>query len=102
MAFETFEPAGDRRVYYTFYLPGPDGQPRGQYSLGSYDQTTQIAREVGDIGKNERLYHLDWYAERVHATYEFYRALPGYETVRADVVAAITGAKRPVSSTTGR
>jgi tetratricopeptide (TPR) repeat protein len=102
MAFETFKPEGERRVYYTFYLPGPDGRPRGRYSLGSYDQTTQIARGVGEIGKDERLYHLDWYAERAHATYEFYRALPGYEKVRDDVVAAITGAKRPVSSTRSR
>ena len=102
MAFETFEPAGERRVFYTFHLPGPDGQSRGRYSLGSYEQTTQIARAVGQIGKSERLYHLDWYAEGVHATHAFYQARPTYAQVRADVVAAITGAKQPLSGTTVR
>jgi tetratricopeptide (TPR) repeat protein len=102
MAFEVFEPGGERRVYHYFLLPGPDGQPRGRYSLGSYDRTTQVARELGQIGKDARLYHLDWYTERAHATFGFYQTLPAYEQVRADVIAAITGAKQPLSGTTMR
>lgn len=100
MVFEYFEPAGARRVYYAFHVLKPDGGELGRYSLGSYDQTTLMARELGQIGKDERMYHLDWYHERGHATHGFYRALPGYEEVRAQVVAAMTGERPPLSSTT--
>jgi hypothetical protein len=100
MAFQNFEPHGDRMIFLTFYLLGPDGRDTARLSLGSYDLTTQAAREAGDIGPNERIYHLDYYAGRTHATYAFFRALPSYDQVRASVGQILRGELTAVSSST--
>jgi tetratricopeptide (TPR) repeat protein len=97
VAYEHFDPAGPQRVFYAFLVGNPDGTMAGRYSLGSYDYTTEFARESGQIGPDERYYHLDWYAGPLHSTQGFYTFLPGYEKVRADVVAALTGAAKPAS-----
>jgi hypothetical protein len=97
VAHEVFEPAGPLRVFYAFLVGHPDGTLEGRYSLGSYDFTTEPARERGEIGPDERIYHLDWYAGNLHSTLGFYGVLPDYDQVRAHVVAALTGAMRPVS-----
>ena len=100
MAFQTFAPQGDRMVFLTFYLLGPDGRDTARFSLGSYDLTTEAARESGDIRPDERLYHLDYYGSRSHATYAFFRKQPGYDEVRAMVVQILRGELKPVSSST--
>lgn len=98
MAYETFEPSGQRRVFYEFYVSDASGGVTGVYSLGSYDTTTEMMRELGNIGADERLYHLDWYEPQGHATHGFYEKMPSYDQVRADVVAALAGAAGPISS----
>jgi hypothetical protein len=98
MVFETFAPDGDRRVFYTFYVLTPAGEQLGYFSFGSYDQTTAVAREVGKVGPDGRLYHLDWYAPREHRTYGFYTALPPYREARALVLAALSGETPVLSS----
>ena len=98
MVFEVFEPAGEMRVFYAFYVLAPDGEEIRRYSLGSYDRTTQVAREMGEIGRDERLYHLDWYQEDAHATVQFFKSMPTYDEVRARVVAAMAGQPRPAGS----
>jgi tetratricopeptide (TPR) repeat protein len=97
VAYETFEPSGQRRVFYEFYVSDAGGVT-GVYSLGSYDTTTEMMRELGNIGAEDRLYHLDWYEPQKHATHGFYEKMPGYEQVRADVVAALAGKAEPISS----
>lgn len=97
VAYEHFDPSGPHRVFYAFLVGHPDGTLEGRYSLGSYDFTTEPARERGDIGPDERIYHLDWYAGSLHSTLGFYNVLPDYDQVRAHVVAALAGTLRPVS-----
>lgn len=82
MVFQQFEPSGDRMVFYSFYLIGPEGRDTARYSLGSYETTTRVARETGSIGPGDRIYHLDYYAGRSHGTVAFLAALPGYDAVR--------------------
>lgn len=96
-AYEIFEPAGKMAVFYQFIVGQPRGMILGEYSLGSYDFTTNSAREAGRLGPDERYYHLDRYDPAGHTTFGFYTTLPSYDEVRAGVVAAITGAITPWS-----
>jgi hypothetical protein len=100
MAFQTFAPQGDRMIFLTFYLLGQDGRDTARFSLGSYDPTTEVARATGVIGPDERLYHLDYYGNRTHATYDFFRKQPSYDEVRAMLVQILRGELKPVSGTT--
>jgi hypothetical protein len=101
VAYEIFEPAGEMRVFYQFLVGQPDGTLIGQFSLGSYDSTTEVSRETGKIGQDERIYHLDWYGGSGHTTFRFFSRLPSYGEARADVVAAMTRALPALSSFTG-
>ena len=98
MAFQTFEPQGDRMVFVTFYLIDSEGRDTARISLGSYDFTTSIAREAGEIGPGDRMYHLDYYAGRFHATYGFFRVQPSYDELRTLVASILRGDLAPVSS----
>lgn len=100
VAYEILEPAGEMRVFYQFLVGQPDGTLIGQYSLGSYDSTTEVSRELGKIGPDDRIYHLDWYGSGGHTTFRFFSQLPSYEEARADVIAATTGALPTLSSFT--
>jgi len=100
MVFQTFEPQGDRMVFVTFQLLDAVGRDTARISLGSYDRTTQIERELGRIGANERIYHLDYYTDRSHATYAFFRTLPSYDEIRSMVAAILRGELHPSSSST--
>jgi tetratricopeptide (TPR) repeat protein len=100
MAFEFFEPSGDRRVYLRFTILDADGNEDYRYSLGSYGTTTLIARETGQIEQDERLYHLDRYDSRSHATLAFYGEQPDYEAVRKSVVRALQGELDEIGSST--
>lgn len=97
VAYEHFDPSGPQRVFYAFLVGNPDGTLAGRYSLGSYDFTTEFSRERGEIGPDERVYHLDWYAGALHSSLGFYKVLPSYETTRAHVIAALTGTLQPSS-----
>lgn len=100
MALQAFEPQGERKVFVVFYLLGADGRDTARFSLGSYDGTTAIARQVGQIREDESIYHLDYYAERFHITYAFLRAQPSYDELRSMVVRALRGELEPLSSST--
>lgn len=102
IAFEYFEPSGERRVFYRFSVLDSEGNEDFWYSLGSYDSTTEFAREIGTVGKDERFYHLDQYDEGFHATFLFFRELPTYESVRQYVVQALKGELKPVSLSTSK
>jgi tetratricopeptide (TPR) repeat protein len=100
MAFEYFEPSGDRRVYFRFTILDAEGKEDHRFSLGSYDTTNLIAHQTGQIEEDERLYHLDRYDSSSHATLGFYSERPDYEAVRESVVQAIRGELDPISSST--
>ena len=59
-ALEYFELKGERARKFVFKLQDEQtGELKFDVSLGSYDHTTNISRELGEIGADERIYHLD-------------------------------------------
>ena len=97
-AFEVFDPQGDRRIYYRFsIIDGVSGRETSFISLGSYDATTAIARELGEIPKTARAYHIDRYEGASHQTYAHFNEKPSYETVRKATVEILGGKARAVS-----
>ena len=91
MAYEFFAPSGDMKVFYRFSVLNEDGNEAFWYSLGSYDLTTSVAREIGEIGDNERLYHLDMYKKASHQTLGFFKKMPAYDVIKENVISALSG-----------
>jgi tetratricopeptide (TPR) repeat protein len=100
LVFEYFSPNGDRKQYLRFCVLNKKGDVDYYISLGSYDATTEIARELGEIPKNQRLYHLDEYIDNRHSTYAFFKTKPEYDEVRSVVLSVLQGKLKPTSSTT--
>lgn len=101
MAFQYFEPVGERMKFYFFSVVGDDGKEQFYISLGSYDFTNKASREMGLLKENQRAYHLDgYYANGGHKTFGFlHRAkTPAYDEIRPVVVKILKGEIRPVSS----
>ena len=98
LVYEAFTMRGPRSVRYLFVVVKNDKREPYYYSLGSYDDTTKFAREAKEIGPDQRLYHLDYYAPDRHSTYAFYVDEPKYEVVKQAVQAAISGTLKPLSS----
>ncbi len=96
VAYEYFELTGDRAVRYLFSVK-KDGASRSEedytVSLGSYEATTRIAREQGEIGPDARLFHLDGYFNggKSHKTYGFFKTEPTYEEAAKMVVEILEG-----------
>jgi hypothetical protein len=101
MAFEYFEPTGDRQVFLRFSVVRPDGSEAFWYSLGSYEFTTGALRALKRIGKDERVFHLDQYATNFHATLAFYKFMPSYDQVRTRVVEALAREEAPSGQVEG-
>jgi tetratricopeptide (TPR) repeat protein len=98
--FEYFSPSGDRKQFLRFCVLNKKGEVDYYISLGSYDTTTEISRELGEIPKNERMYHLDEYTDNHHATYGLFKTKPDYEEVRSMVLSLLEGKLKPTSGTT--
>jgi len=98
--FEYFSPSGDRKQFLRFCVLNKKGDVDYYFSLGSYDSTTEIAQELGEIPKNERLYHLDEYTDNHHGTYGFFKTKPDYDKVRSMVLSVLEGKRKPTSGTT--
>jgi Tfp pilus assembly protein PilF len=98
---EYFELRGNRARKFVFKLQDPaTGQIKFDVSLGSYDETTQISRELGNIEADERIYHLDGYGPNgSHYTFAFFDAPPEYEVVREMALKALSGELSAISST---
>jgi hypothetical protein len=73
--------AGEYAKVYLFFLVY-DGCERRVFSVGSYNYITDLARESGSIGPEDRRYHLDLYAPEKHTTLEFRTEAPRYEEMR--------------------
>lgn len=97
---EYFKLVGKRAVKFSFLVLTESGDKiKYKLSLGSYNSTTEISRELGEIGKNERLYHLDGYYPGKHSTFGFFKGEPKYNLIKNNVIKIITGSIKPVSST---
>ena len=82
-----------------FYVVDDAGNVVDRWSVGSYESTTAMLRETGDIKPDERLFHLDHYpAAGGHGTFAFYVNQPAYEKARADFIAGVTGRAKPMST----
>lgn len=98
---EYYELKGDRALVWKF-LPSKEGseaEPDLIVSLGSYEATTKIARELGEIKPNGRMYHLDGYEpDGGHKTFAMFKKLPDYEKVKELAVKALKGTLKEESS----
>jgi hypothetical protein len=101
LVFETFEPQGPQQIFYRFAVTDDAGKETTSLSLGSYDATTQIARDMGAIAKTGRAYHLDRYEGTNHTAYAHFNSKPSYEIVRKAVIEILQG-KTPNLPTAGR
>jgi tetratricopeptide (TPR) repeat protein len=99
-AFEFFEPKGDQQVFLMFVISTVSGKEEFRITLGSYENTNQIAWETGSLSKDKRLYHIDRYDRNGHSTYGFYETKPSYESVRTKVTEILNNQTKPLSSTT--
>jgi hypothetical protein len=61
--------------------------------------TTQIARESGEIGPKDRMWHLDSYTERGHQTLGMFHAEPSYADTRKMAIDAVEGKLKPAAET---
>jgi tetratricopeptide (TPR) repeat protein len=97
MVFEYFELKGERAVRYSFNILDDGGQDvKYKISLGSYDFDTQLGREQGVIGKDQRMFHLDaYYPNGEHRTYGMYTKEPTYDETKKTVTGIIKGEIKP-------
>ncbi len=103
LAYEYYELSGEMALVYRFDVSDSKGkQLLYRVSLGSYDSTTRMARELHAIKPNERMYHLDWYqntaTRRLHRTYGMFTTKPTYEKTRELVGAVVMEKIKPESS----
>ena len=101
LAYQFFEPSGEWMQLYRFSVIDAGGKEAYFISLGSYEMTNQISKELGDIKEDERLYHFDgYYPDGVHKTFGFLnsKTAPSYDSIRPTVVEILKGEIKPVSS----
>jgi tetratricopeptide (TPR) repeat protein len=100
MVFESFELKGPMAVRYAFNVINADGKTvEKRISLGSYLETTAIARELGQIKDGERMFHLDVYTPAGHETLGMFTKEPTYEETRDRVKQYLAGKLQPLSAT---
>ncbi len=91
-AFQYFDPLQSQQsIFYSFVVTDSKGYKAYTISLGSYEHTNQIDRELGNLKEDERLYHLDGYFPSRHQTYGFFnrKQPPTYEEIRPMILKII-------------
>ena len=88
LAMEQFGLEPPRYQRYRFYiLDAVRGKALWEISYGSLQRTTEVARELGQIENDERIYHLDGYwPDGKHATFHMAGGELSYDEVRKLVV----------------
>lgn len=98
LGYEAFDFTGDRAVKYTFYVTDLQREKNlYRLSWGSYEATTQIARQLGEIQSDQRIYHLDYYAPGEHRTYAFTEKEPDYEQAKTVILEILEGKRKALS-----
>jgi len=97
-AFEYFAPKDPTIICYRFSVVDKKGNEESYISLGSYKTTVEIARELGELKANERIYHLDKYQKTRHWTFGFFNEKPSYDEIRKSIPKILSGELKPVSS----
>jgi hypothetical protein len=102
---EYFEPAAPYNILYRFDAVDASRKTLYFFTLENGDATTNAAREMGSIRKDERIYSLDRYETRgqvnTHSTFGLMTKRPDYDTVRTMVINAVEG-RLPASSSSSR
>ncbi len=101
MAFQYFEPKGERMQFYFFSVVGNGGKEHFYISLGSYEFTNQASHEMDLLEEDQRVYHLDgYYKGGGHKTFGFLhrKQTPAYDEIRPIVVKILKGEIPPLSS----
>ena len=98
MVLEYFEPKSPNRLYYKFTAVDGSHKAIYDFTLSSTDAESTVASELGQIGKDDRLYGLDKNKGGTSTLCRLMIVLPSYDTVRACVMDAVSGSNRPGSS----
>lgn len=98
MVLEYFNPSGPKLIVYSFVVVNESGQQDFKISLGSYENTNQVALELGQRPKDKRIYHLDLYRSNLHETHGMYLGQPSYDEIRQVVVEVLSGKNKAISS----
>lgn len=102
-------PTEKNRRYFRYLFVSLDGEFLYEISVGSYETTTLFSREKGNIGPDERLYHVDLYCPsepnengvsswKSHYSMGFLRSLPDFESFTQKVLEKEEG-KSPCQNT---
>jgi hypothetical protein len=100
VVLEYFEPHGPYRDLYRFEAVDSKHQPAYYFSIESDENTTLTARQLGEIGKDDRIYSLDKFEGRTHSTFRLMKALPPYDTLGGMVMDAAEGHIHPGARST--
>jgi len=92
MVLEYFEPRSPMRLYYKFTSVDSSHRAIYDYTLSSGDAETTVARQLGQIGADGRLYGLDRNEDGKSTLCGLMKSVPSYDAVRARVIAAVTDA----------
>lgn len=103
--FELYELEGQMPMVYRFHIADGEGKEvKYVISLGSYDFTNQINKELGLIKEGERSYHLDRYRRipggTQHETFGMFNEKPSYEETKKMVEGIISGKVKPLIGST--
>ena len=73
--------AGEYAKVFMFFLVYDDCE-RKVFLVGAFNYQTELARQRGEIGPDERRYHLDLFDPEEHHTIEMRTEVPRYEEMR--------------------
>ncbi len=100
VAFQFIEPSGDHMRLFMFMAQRVDGGLPTTISLGSYEGTTQMSRQMEGRADDWRLWHLDEYQCNLHSTLGFFdNEHPDYYETKAIVTKRIEGDHKDISTT---
>ena len=90
MVFEYFEPKSPTRMYYKFLAVDANHKPVYNFTLTSGDADTSVAQQLGEVGKDDRIYALDRNEGTTSSLCGMLTTL-SYDTVRSLVIKSVEG-----------
>jgi tetratricopeptide (TPR) repeat protein len=94
IVLEYFEPKGPMRLYYKFTAVDKNHKAMYDFTLTSSDSETIAERELGRIGKYDRVYGLDKNEDGKSTVYDILTTSVSYDEVRSLVIGAMEGRSR--------
>ena len=94
MVLEYFEPRSPMRLYYKFAAVDNNHKEIYDFTLTSSDSETAVARQLGQIGQDDRIYGLDKNEEGKSTVYDLLTTAVSYDEVRSLVIDAMEGRSR--------